>query len=221
LSDNPNSPTTHFIPHQKLLLSDNSLGPGSGGNAFSRIGDMMLAHDFGLNIGIEYAGIALLDQGFEPFSISTSEVTRWSGQVGASFLTASTGYNGWAARGSAPVRVVSTGGKAGSCYKPLYAVGFLPLLLAALLVIVWACILSIRSSLYGSSTLRDAYGGMGPYKDTVCPGVPDKDILLTWEAESAPQPNLQVVSKGHPMIGGAPKTALRYFKTGNQYPFSP
>lgn len=218
LNDNSNSNTTHFIPHQKVVMSDNALGPGSGGTVFSRIGDMMLADDFGLSIGLEYSGLALLPQGFDDVNVSTVEVTRWAGQVGASFLSASTGYNGWSARDSAPIRIVSIGGHAGSCYKPHYALGFVPLLLAALVVIIWACILSIRSSLFGSSSLERAYGGMAPYKGTVCPGAPVQDILLTWE--TAPEPHLQVVSKGYPLMGDAPKTALKHLKAGNTYPFS-
>jgi hypothetical protein len=218
LNDNSNSNTTHFIPHQRVVMSDSALGPGSGGTVFSRIGDMMLAEDFGLGIGIEYSGLALLPQGFDNVNLSTIEVTRWAGEVGASFLSASVGYNGWAARDSAPVRVVSIGGHAGTCYEPRYALGFVPLLFAALVVIIWACMLAIRSSLFGSSVLERAYGGMSPYKGTVCPGAPVQDILLMWE--TAPEPHLQVVQKGYPVMGDAPKSALKHLKAGNTYPFS-
>lgn len=180
---------------------------------------MMLAYDLSMSVGIDYTGIALLDEGFNQFVPNASQVTQWAGQVGASFLSASTGYNGWAALSSAPVEVVSTGGRVGSCYKPRYAAGFAPLMLAALLIIIWAIVLSVRSSLLGSNALQRAYGGLGPYKNTVCPGAPDQDTLLAWE--TVPEPHLQVVSKGYPVDLDAPKTALRQFKANaGAYPFS-
>lgn len=221
LSYNLNSPTTHFIPHQTVLVSTNALGPGSGGTPFSRIGDLMLASDFALSplTSLDYVGITLLPQGFNQFVTGPGDVTTWSAQLGASFISASSGYNGWAARTSAPIQVVSTGGRTGSCYKPRYALGFLPLVFAALLVIVWSCILLVRSSLLGSTPLQLAYGGMGPYKGAVCPGAPDQDTLVAWEA--APEPHLQVISKGSPIMGDGPKTALIYLKTGDhEYPFT-
>jgi hypothetical protein len=78
--------------------------------------------------------ITILERGFDDVNLSTTEVTRWAGQVGASFLSASVSYNGWAALDSAPVWVVSFGGHTGSCYMPRFALGFIPLLLAALVV---------------------------------------------------------------------------------------
>jgi hypothetical protein len=218
LNDNPSSPTTHFIPHQKVVMLDATYGPGSGGTTFSRIGDMMLAYDVGLTLDIGYAGLALLEQGYNHLIFNPTQVTTWAGGVGASFFSSTIGYNGWAARESMPIRVVSTGGTLGSCYKPHYALGFVPLLLAAFFVIVWAFSLSVRSSLLGSAPLQLAYGGMGPYKGAVCPGAPNQDTLLTWE--KAPEPYLQVVSKGYPVNGDAPETALKYLKTSNAYPFS-
>jgi hypothetical protein len=220
LNDNPNSPTTHFIPHNKVYISEASVGPGSGGSPLSQIGDLMLARDYALSqfSGLDYAGIFLLQEGFNAISLNVSAIPRWCGQLGASFFAASTGYNGWAALTSAPIRVVSTGGRVGSCYKPLYAIGFLPIVLAALVVFVWSIILLVRSSLLGSTPLQRAYAGMGPYRGTVCPGAPVQDTLLAWEA--APEPHLQVVNKGYPIVGDAPNTASMYLKAGNGYPFS-
>jgi len=106
LADNPSSPTTHFITQDEVVL-DSSLGPGSGGNAFRMIGDMMLAPSIALGANVNYAALPLLDEGFDDVDIgntSTVRVTQWSGQVGASFIFGSVGYNGWAARTGAEYR---------------------------------------------------------------------------------------------------------------------
>jgi hypothetical protein len=222
LVDNPTSPTTHFITHDEAILTDNFLGPGSGGNVFSRTGDIMLASQTGLNLYVQYAGLALLEEGFDQVDLgktSTARATQWSGQLGASFILGSVAYNGWAARVSSPVQVVSTGGNAGSCYKPYYAFGFVPLMLSATVVVIWAFLMLVRSSLSGVTSLGPAYGGLRPYVDVICPGAPAQDTLLVWE--KAPEPHLQLVSKGDLVLGdggSASGTALRYLKAGHLYP---
>ena len=217
LSDNPNSPTTHFIPHRdpasQWQLPGRLVGPGSGGNVFSLIGHAMLGAIQNSAIDPGYAGIAMLDEGFSPVDMSPSAVTRWAGQVGASLAISSIGYNGWVARRSAPVQVVSVGGRVGSCYRPLYSLGFLPLVLSALVIYVWVLLLLLRSSLSGLTLLRSTYGGLGPYTTAVCPNAPAKDTLLVWE--KAPNLHLQVVdlSEGDVMMGEGHSTALGYIKS--------
>jgi hypothetical protein len=211
---NPHSPTIHFIPHHlsRILQLSRGRGSGAGGAAFSQIGDVML----GSNItGYNYAALSLLDEGFDTVNVDVSVVTRWMGQIGASYLGGSVGYNGWAARASAPIRVASTGGKIGSCYSPPYAVAFLPLLLSALFVIMWSLCLHLRSSLFGSSPLSHAYEGLGPYQGVVCPGAPVKDTLLVWEGAS--EPHLEVVSEEHTGMDDS-GTALSFFKSRNSKP---
>lgn len=220
LADNPTSPTTHFITQYDTLLADNTLGPGGGGNALNLIGDMMLASDSALD-NVEYAALALLDEGFDEVDIARTSTTRaaqWSGQLGASFILGSVGYNGWAARGGSQVPVLSTGGKIGSCYSPLYGFGFVPLVFAATTVMIWAIVLFLRSSLSGAKSLGLAYGGLQPYVDVMCPGAPVKDTVLVWE--KSPELHLQVVSKGDLVLGSdnGSGTALRDFKEGHQYP---
>ena len=220
LAYNPTSPTTHFITQYDMPLTDNTLGPGGGGNALNLIGDMMLASDSALN-NVEYAALALLEEGFDEVDIartSTKRTTQWSAQLGASFILGSVGYNGWAARQGSQVPVLSTGGKTGSCYAPLYGFGFVPLVFAAAAVMICAIVTFVRTSLSDAKSLGLAYGGLRPYVDVMCPGAPVEDTLLVWE--KAPELHLKVVSQGDLVLGSenGSGTALRDFKAGYEYP---
>lgn len=215
LSDNPNGPTTHFIRHRRILLSDNHLGPGSAGYAISTMGHLVLGPN-GAFTDVDYAGLGLLEQGFEQIDITTNAVSRWVGQVAASYVFSSMGYNGWAARSSAPILVRSTGGVAGTCYKGPYALGFFPLVFSAAVVACWAVFMILGSSFFGSGPLKKAYGGLGPYVGAICPGAPPKEVLLAWE--STPRPGLHIVSKGSPVVGAPDGTALKYMKSSHWYP---
>lgn len=214
LSPNPNAPTSHFIPSRSLLLSDNTLGPGSAGVAISSLGHSVLDVNGAFDSKVEYAGLRLLDQGFGQVNFTNDLVTRWMGQVGGSFFLTSAGYNGWAALNSPRVQVVSTGGRAGTCYKPLFAFGFLPLLLAAGLIVIWALAMLLRSSLFGTAPLKNSYGGLNPYVDALYANDLSKDALLTWEV--APKPHLQMVSKFSPATGDTSGTALKFLKSGHE-----
>lgn len=213
LSDNPNSPTTHFIHTRNTILSDSSVGPGSPGNAISSIGQIILGADFPQKR--QYAGLALLDDGLNRVDYTTNAITRWVGEVGASFFFSSLSYNGWTALESTPIQVLSTGGLVGSCYKPYYALGFLPLILAATGVLIWMFLRIFSGSWFGTQIVDEGYGGVAPYTAVVCPGAPPKDTLLAWEA--SPQPRLQVIQKGYPLIGDAHSTALQYLKSAPSY----
>jgi len=213
LSDNPNSPTTHFIHTRETVLSDNAVGAGSAGNAISSIGSLILGADFPLKT--EYSGLGLLDEGLNKVNFTTDQVTKWVGEVGGSFLLASLGYNGWAALQSNPMQVLSTGGLVGSCYKPYYALGFVPLVLSAIVVFIWMFVRVFSGSWFGTSMVGEAYGGVAPYTAVTCPGAPAKDTLLAWEA--SPQPRLQVIQKGYPLTGDAHATALNYLKAAPSY----
>jgi len=214
-ADNPSSPTTHFITQEKAFLLDSSFGPGSGSTVFSQIGDLMLASSTLFGTDVQFAALSLLDEGFDDVDIantSTARVTRWSGQIGGSFILESVGYNGWAARASPPIQVLSTGGKTGSCYKPYYAFGFAPLVFSATVVVIWAIVMLTRKSLSGAKSLGNAYGGLRPYVDVMCPGVSVKDTMLIWG--KTPEPRLEVVSEGDLVLGseGSSETALGYLK---------
>ena len=214
LAENPASSTIHFITQYEFFLSDNTLGPGSGGGALGLIGNMMLASDISLD-NVDYAALALLDEGFDDVNLvnaSTVRTTQWSGQLGASFILGSVGYNGWAARASSQMSVLSTGGKTGSCYSPQYGLGFVPLVFSATAAIIWAIVMFVRKSLSGTKSLGYAYGGLRPYVDVMCPGAPMKDTLLIWE--KSPEAKLQVVSKGDVVLdsGKGSEMALGFLK---------
>ena len=153
---------------------------------------MLGVHDPGEFSQYGYGGLFLLDDGFNQINFTTNMVTRWMGEMGASYIMASVGYNGWAARHSLPVQVESADGRLASCYKPLYALGFLPLVLSATVLLVSAVVMLLRSSLLGSEPLKDAYGGLGPYINVVCPGAPPKTTVL--ELENEPLLRFRVVS---------------------------
>ena len=143
-------------------------------------------------------------------------VTEWAAQVGGSIVLTSLGYNGWVALNSVPLVVKSTGGHLGACYKPLYALGFLPLLLVAGIAVTWGFLMIIGSSIFGTTMLRDGYGGMKPYLHAVYAGDPPKDVTLAWE--NAPKPHMRVISKGAPITGdGQFGTALKFLKSGHAY----
>jgi len=184
LTDNQNSPTAHFISHPSRASRGNVLGAGSGGNAFSSVGHIML----GLTVVSkltnwpEFGALSLLDDGFNQINFKPNLVTKWMGEVGASYITTSVGYNGWAAWDSSALRVIRTGGQPASCYKPFYALAFLPLVLAATVIIFWTLVMQLRSSLSGVQLLKDAYAGLGPYTGAVCPGVLKDRAVLKWES---------------------------------------
>jgi len=217
LAENPASPTRHFITQNARNISSKTFGPGAGGEALTLVGNMMLASDPALG-NADYAALPLLDQGFD--RLITVNTTQWSGQLGASFILKSVGYNGWAARWSSPVPVRSTGGpKTGSCYRPQYVLGFVPLACSATVVIVWAIVMFVRKSLSGAKLLGRAYGGLQPYVDVMCPGAPVKDTVLVWE--KAPELHLQVVrSRGDLVLGGDIDSgmALMDFRAAYEYP---
>jgi hypothetical protein len=213
LADSPSASSQHFIPHRDVPQTDNTLGLGSAGHAITGLGNAIFGPWGTLSSSVAYAGLPLLEDGFEQIEYTTDAVVRWIGEVGASYLSASIAYNGWAARASAPLEVQVTGGRVGACYKPLYALGFLPLILAAVVVVSWTVVMIARSSLLGSNRLKAAYGGMGPYTGVmVSEEISEKETLLTWEHD--PRLHLQLVSKEAPVESDI--TALRYSKTGDR-----
>jgi len=222
LSTNANGATSHFIANSGTAVNDNgfSFGPGSPGNAIATLGFIAIdangVLDGRLPGEMEFSGLHLLDEGFNQLDFTPSVVTEWVGQVGSSIILTSLGYNGWAALNGVPVVMKSTGGHTGTCYKLWYTLGFLPLLFAASVVVIWAFLMIIDSSFFGTKVLWDGYGGMNPSLNAVYAGDPPKDVILAWE--NAPKPHMRIISKGAPIIGdGWPGTALKYLKSGDVY----
>ncbi|KAG6906899.1 hypothetical protein DXG01_011453 [Tephrocybe rancida] len=211
LSSSPSGPSTHFISPRPFSILPSQVGPGSGGSLISTLSSILLDPTHTLTTSTDYAALKLLPAGFTPLSnFSTSLVTEWLGQVGGSVATASLTYNGWAARQMQPVLVTSSDGVLGACYKPFYAFGFLPLVLAAALVVAWTVLRLLRGSLFGSQAVKEAYGGLAPYTGAVSSEPLSKETLLVWEQGS--QPWLQVVGKGYPITGEPSDTTLQYFE---------
>lgn len=210
LAENPAGATEHYIVPQ-AGFGRRSRGPGSGANAITSLGDFMLRAVSSLSQD-EMGGISLLPEGYDDIEFTTARVTRWLGQTGGSVMTAGTMVNGWAARDTEPITVLSTGGQAATCYHPAYALGFMPLVLAAVVVICWTLLTVVFSSLFGTRRLEDLYGGMNPLANTVCPGYTTANpALLVWE--NYPSPHLNVLLKGQPVSGDASGTALGYVRS--------
>ncbi|KDR71827.1 hypothetical protein GALMADRAFT_281662 [Galerina marginata CBS 339.88] len=202
LSDNPAGPLNHYI-YQEFGFggaSSASFSHGAGvvGLAFSRVGDSMT----GIN-SLGDATLGIIDPNyFSATNFSSAKVTQLGGAVGASFLLASVGYNGWAARGSQALTVVSTGGQLATCYNYRYAAAFLPLVLAAVFVLCWLFTMLVTSGIRHireTGRLKDMYGGLAPTIVTPFAGKPPTDTVFVWE--NGPEPHLKPVINGMPIVG--------------------
>ena len=189
LSDNSAGPTSHFIVQNDPYLGlTQAYGPGSGGNSLSRAASLPINPE-GFDLGgSAFVSLTILDAGTNGITFNTSTVTQWAAGVAASYALASVGYNGWAARDSAPMLVSSTGGSVATCYHPIYAIGFLPLVLTASFIAIWSIFSLATAAFTGSKHLEELYTGLAPYKAVVCPDVDPQATLLVWE--NKPQPHL-------------------------------
>jgi len=139
------------------------------------------------------------------------QLTKWAGQVGASIVVNSVGYNGWAARSSAPMTVISTGGGVATCYKPKYGIAFLPLALTTAMVVGWVLFMLLTSALVGVSNFQRNYGGMSPSADATCPPDQRKDAWMVWQKYVSP--HLEYFPKGGSLLmKDHSMTALTYLK---------
>jgi len=103
-----------------------SFSHGAGGisTAFASVGAAMTGIS---SLGNTTLGI-INSNYFTTNNFSTAMVTKLGGAVGASYLLATVGYNGWAAWGSQVLTIISTGRKLATCYNYHYATTFLPLI---------------------------------------------------------------------------------------------
>ncbi|GLB45460.1 hypothetical protein LshimejAT787_2300200 [Lyophyllum shimeji] len=205
LSDNATGPLNHFIFQESSLLTASTdfleHGVGSPGPVFTTVGSRMTKTTIGEEV------LNSLDDEFYQSDFNNSRVLRWAGEIGGSYILASVGYNGWAARSSPPLTVLSTGGRAATCFKTPYGAAFLPLFIAALVVICWGVLMLLSSTLAGAKRLERAYGGMTPYARSVGPtGLPD-DTLLVWQ--DGPHPRLGVALNGSPLPNDPPGFLVR------------
>jgi hypothetical protein len=111
-------------------------------------------------------------------------LSRWTGQVAASFILASLQYNGWAALAQPPVLVTTQNDQLAICYHPAYALGFLPLVLAAMLVGSWFVGILVTTSIRGLRELKELYGGLYPSWRAVRPDLKSEDMFMIWRRQA-------------------------------------
>ncbi|KAK7051659.1 hypothetical protein VNI00_004638 [Paramarasmius palmivorus] len=201
LNPNPSSRSQHYILQRPFGRTKfQAVGAGSGGGILARAGTAMLDLDGAFDF--DYAAITVLNEGTRPISFDASMITKWGGEVGASFILESTAINGWAAYQSAPIQVDSTGGRAATCYKGPYVWGFAPLAAASLLVIGWIVFIllaggGVSAFRYGKQ-LENLYSGMTPFWGVVCPTKRAQEAYLSWEDIPPAGPHLALVTNGVP-----------------------
>ncbi|KAK7051062.1 hypothetical protein VNI00_005174 [Paramarasmius palmivorus] len=210
LSDNPNGPTSHYIYNKRPLVNSADMGTGSPGVILASIGTAMLDLSE-LSSSTAQSGLLSLSTPDNVVSLAPKTASEWFGQAGASLTLNSLVYNGWIAESSAVLLVTDTGGDAGICYTTPYAIGFVPLLIAAIFVALWMVTLLITGRAAGTKTLEGYYGGLKPYWGVVCPTTPAHDAILAWE--TVPGPHLQLVSPGQTFVIGTMNTAAGHLKS--------
>jgi hypothetical protein len=209
LSDNASGPLNHYIYQEYGLGGATAIafshGAGGISTAFASVGAAMT----GIN-SLSDKTIGIINPNyFTSNNFSTAMVTKLGGAVGASYLLATVGYNGWAARGSQALTVVSTGGKLATCYNYHYAAAFLPLILAAVFIVFWLFAMLVTSGLrhiLEARRLDTRYGGLSPTIVTPFAGKPPLDTVLVWEHK--PEPHLKPVIDGMPIVVGAESEML-------------
>lgn len=148
LSDNANGPLSHYIGQETYWMGspNRAHGPANGGFALPIAGTrsiMKLGTSSG-NIGT--AALEAINPEEVKSLSDPSVITRWSGRIAAPFILASLQYNPWVALEQSPILVTNYGDQLAICYHPVYILGFVPLVLFALLILVWATVLLYRFS---------------------------------------------------------------------------
>ncbi|KAK7037244.1 hypothetical protein VNI00_011235 [Paramarasmius palmivorus] len=202
LNPNPSSPSEHYLLQRPFYSNIRGIGAGSGGGILARAGTAMLDLNGAYDNNADYAGITVLSEGTRQIFFNASMITKWGGEVGASFILESSAFNGWAAYESAPIEVESTGGRVATCYKGPYVLGFVPLLIASLIVFGWMLFILVAgggiSSIKYGKQLENLYGGMAPFWGVVCPTTRAQDAYLFWENTPPAGPHLALVTNGIP-----------------------
>ncbi|PVF94926.1 hypothetical protein CPB86DRAFT_800122 [Serendipita vermifera] len=137
LSDTANGPLSHYIGQETYWMGspNRAHGPANGGFALPIAGTrsiMKLGTSSG-NIGT--AALEAINPEEVKSLSDPSVITRWSGRIAASFILASLQYNPWVALEQSPILVTNYGDQLAICYHPVYILGFVPLVLFALLIL--------------------------------------------------------------------------------------
>ena len=189
LTDNPGGGLQHYIYQQYAYGSMVALnqGTGSPGYVISQVGGAMLDASSFRNLPT----VLIVDDsmfGLARFNDSAvSMVAKWAGGFGASFMLQSLSMNGFAALDKPRMTVKSTGGRAAVCYKTPFVAGFVPLIVAALVVLVWTLQMLVSSQLRETKKWEELYGGLIPTKSV---DGTNSQAVLVWE-DYETQPHLR------------------------------
>lgn len=209
LTPNPAGSTNHFIRPRRSRIAYTH-GAGSGANSFPRVGGMMLNVGGSLDLTDQFASLAYLEEEYRALNFTPARVTKWSGELGASYILGSSAFNGWAADSiqSGPLNVVSTGGKDATCYNPPYALAFVPLVLAAIIAFIMSLGMLFTSTLFKALKMEKFYGGLQPYASVLLPNSPQLQTLLVWEDYG--KPRLEPVQNGQTIQVSGTGTAVEH-----------
>ena len=216
LSENPQGATEHYIQSRYGFGSFSRTGAGSSGGIITLLENAVNNWINGLS-DTGYGALPLLSEGFDRITLQsgTRITAQWIARLAASFVRTNLGFNGVAALDLAPVEVLSTGGKIGTCYHSAYGAGFLPLVFGVIVLAVWMLLLLFTKSLGQTRHLKGAYAGMIPYAGAVCPDNA-KDTMLSWQVgyDAHGDRSLHVLRPLHkhePIHGEPNSTAVQQF----------
>jgi hypothetical protein len=171
--------------------------------------------------GFDYGALSELDGNDVQTITDPKTLTKFIGQVGASFILASLQYNPWVALHSEPIAVTSP--QLAICYHGPYFWGFLPLVAAAVIVIGWALVILFKVHYESLGNMGRLYGGLYPYWGVVRPEAALDDVVLVWEknpdsdSERPPLMRLEVVSEDIPSAETTGSTAVDYLASTLQH----
>ena len=213
LADNPSGDLQHFIFQQRALAGASATtltqGIGSAGYIISRVASSIIGVS-----PLDDATLSLVDSNyFSANNFSTAIVTKWAGGVGASYLLASLGYHGGAALGKEAFLVRSTGGEVATCYNPRYGIAFLPLILSAILILLWSFYMLVVAKLRETKKTEEKYGGLAPIIVSPIPGKPTKDTVLAWD-DNGDHSHLRAMIHGYSPAETEMLASQEYFKGG-------
>ena len=209
---NPNGQTRHFILQRhdgRSTALGLTHGVGSAGEILSLPGSAML----NVGGGVNEVTLSLVNSAY--MSIDTfraSYVTRWAGAVGAAFLYHSLTFNPWVSLGQPELTVQRTGGVKATCYNPPYGLAFLPLVLAAVFVVLWFVLLLLGRRIFGTKVVEQMYGGLGPAIVTPYPIKRNPSDLYVWQGAEGSDAHLTPVTNGATFAGGGKVSLVRQLK---------
>jgi len=172
LSDNPSGDLQHYIYQPFDLSREFAFGTGSPAYSLPQIGAAIM-------ISVMDSNVCFVNSTFFSWNqFNATTLTKWFGGFGASWMLTSFAMNGWAALDK-PLTIRSTGGRPAVCYSTPYLAAFIPLITAALVVILWNIKLWISSRLRDAKKWEKMYGGLVPSARRL--GTLSSDTVLVWE----------------------------------------